>query len=80
MPVNIEKMFLMGQTRPLFDYFRSFRMTNIAQVDYDHKSIDAVLGARTWGNRMVGADESTELWQHRCLTIIDNVRDYLTLA
>ena len=25
------------------------------------KSVDGVLGTQTWGDRMVGADESTEL-------------------
>ena len=28
------------------------------------KSIDGVLGTRTQGSRMVGTDESTELWRH----------------
>ena len=28
------------------------------------KSIDNVLGNRTQGGRMVGADKSTELWRH----------------
>ena len=28
------------------------------------KSIDGVLGTQTRGGRMVGADESTELWWH----------------
>ena len=27
-------------------------------------SVDGVLGTRTWGGRMVGAGESTELWRH----------------
>ena len=32
------------------------------------KSIDGVLGTRTLGGRMLGADESTELWRHpKCL-------------
>ena len=44
----------MGKTRPLFVYFRSLRMTNIAQINY--KSVDGVLGTRTRGNSMVGAD------------------------
>ena len=35
-------------------------MTNI-QFE---KSIDGVLGTQTRGGRMVGADESTELWRH----------------
>ena len=34
-------------------------MTNIAQIDFNEKSIDGVLGTRTRGGRMVGA---TELW------------------
>ena len=56
----------MGQIRPLFAYFRSFHMTSIAQIDYNDTNRDGVRGTRTWGDRMVGADESTELWQH-CL-------------
>ena len=53
----------MGQTRPLFVYFRSFSQhkdkysTNFTIND---KSIDGVLGSRTWGGMMEGADESTE--------------------
>ena len=34
-------------------------MTNIAQIDYNYKSIDGVFGTQTQGSRMVGADEST---------------------
>ena len=49
----------MGQTWPLFVYFPSFHMTNIAQIN--DKSVDCVLGNRTQGGRMVGADESTDL-------------------
>ena len=56
----------MGQSRPLFVYFRSFhipiQMTNIQFEQYKlKKSIDGVLGTRTRGGRMEGADESTEL-------------------
>ena len=55
----------MGQTRPLFGLFRSFShykySTNLTIND---KSIDGVLGTRTRGSRMVGADKSTELWRH----------------
>ena len=50
----------MGQSRPLFVYFRSFPVTISTQIE---KSIDGVLGIRTRGRRMVGADETTELWQ-----------------
>ena len=57
----------MGQTRPLFAFFHSFSQhkdkysTNFTIND---KSIDGVLGSRTRGGMMEGADESTELWQH----------------
>ena len=50
----------MGQSRPLFCLFSSFShhksITN-------WKSVDGVLGIRTWGRRMLGADETTELWR-----------------
>ena len=47
----------MGQSRPLFVYFRSFLVTiSIIQIE---KSIDGVLGIRTQGRRMVGADKTT---------------------
>ena len=51
----------MGQSRPLFVYFSSFLITiSILKIA---KSIDGVLGIRTRGLRMVGADETTELWR-----------------
>ena len=49
----------MGQSRPLFVYFRSFLTISLQ----NEKSIDGVLGIRTRGRRMVGADETTELWR-----------------
>ena len=52
----------MGQSRPLAVYFRSFHVTNIAQIK--DNSLNGVLGTRTQGDRMVGTDESTELWRH----------------
>ena len=51
----------MGQSRPLFVYFRSFLVTISIQIE---KRI------RTQGRRMVGADETTEQWrppQELCL-------------
>ena len=54
----------MGQTRPLLVSFRSFSQqkdkysTNFTIND---KSIDGVLGSRTRGGMMEGADESTVL-------------------
>ena len=53
----------MGQSRPLFVYFRYFLDTiSIIQIE---KSVDGVLGIRTRGRRMVGADKTTELWRPR---------------
>ena len=56
----------MGQSRPLFVYFRSFhipiQMTNTQFEQYKlKKSVDGVLGTWTRGGRMEGADESNEL-------------------
>ena len=50
----------MGQSRPLFVYFRPFL---IAIQKLTEKTLDVVLGNRTWGRRMVAADLSTELWR-----------------
>ena len=46
----------------LFSFFSHDKhSTNLTIND---KSIDGVLGTRTPGGRMVGADESTQLWRH----------------
>ena len=50
----------MGQSRPLCVYFCSFLVTISIQIE---KSVDGVLGIRTCGCMMVGADETTELWR-----------------
>ena len=51
----------MGQSRPLFVYFRPFLITiSIIQIE---KSIDNVLRIWTCSRRMVGADKTTELWR-----------------
>ena len=53
----------MGQSRPLFVYFCYFLNTiSIIQIE---KGVDGVLGIRTRGRRMVGADVTTELWRQR---------------
>ena len=50
----------MGQSWPLFVYFCPFRITiSIIQIE---TSIYVVLGIRTRGRSMTGADETTELW------------------
>ena len=53
------EMFLkMGQSRPLFVYFRYFLdAISIIQIE---KSIDDVLGIRIRGRRMVGKEETTD--------------------
>ena len=54
----------MGQSRPLFVYFRSFLIPITISIIQIEKSIDDVLGIRTQGRMMVGQDETTELWRH----------------
>ena len=51
-----------GQRRLLIVYFRPFINTNTVQ-NLTIKCVDGVLGTRTRGCRMVGADESIELWR-----------------
>ena len=57
----------MGQTRPLFVYFNSFHIANIAPHIINDKSIDDLLWTQTRGGKMVGGAESTELWRHPAL-------------
>ena len=42
------------------------------------KSIDGVLGIQTWGGRMEGTDESTELWRHPAADFIFNDEVYFS--
>ena len=52
----------MGQTRPFFVYVNSFSECNDKySTKFNNKSLDGVFGFRTLDNRMVAADESTEL-------------------
>ena len=58
----------MGQSRPLFVYFRRFLITiSIIKIE---KSLDGVLGIQTRGCRMVGADKTMELWQPPPINIL----------
>ena len=57
-------LFKNGPNPASFCLFRSFYITNISLIDYNDKSIDGVLGTQTRGGRMVGTDESTELWRN----------------
>ena len=56
----------MGQSWPLFVYFRSSLITISIQIE---KSIDGVLGIRTRGRRLVGTDKTTELWRPPCIKV-----------
>ena len=58
----------MGQSWPHFVYFHSFLVTISIQIE---KSIYDVLGIRTQGHRMVGADETMELWRPLKFIIIN---------
>ena len=49
-----------GKFQATFFYFSLFHIT---QIKYT-KSVDGVLGTQTWGGRMEGTDESTELRLH----------------
>ena len=64
----------MGQIRPLFCLFSFFSHDKYSTITINDKSFDGVLGTRTRGSRMVGADESTELWhqQHPSWTVVPN--------
>ena len=62
----------MGQSGLFFVYFCYFLDTiSIIQIE---KSVDGVLGIRTRGHRMVGTDETTELWRppkkYQCLLTV----------
>ena len=46
----------------LFLFFSHEKYSTILTINYN--SIDGVLGTWTQGSRMVGTDESTELWHH----------------
>ena len=53
-----------GPIRPLFVYFRSFSHDKYSTNTINDRSIDGVLGTRTRGSMVVGADKSTELWRY----------------
>ena len=59
----VHLFFKMGQTG-LFLFILSFSHDKYIINTINDKSVDGVIGTRTWGSRMVGTDESSELWQH----------------
>ena len=60
------QMFKNGPNPDYFCFLFYNTKTNIAQIllPLNDKSIAGVLGTGTWGSRMEGADESTELWRY----------------
>ena len=56
----------MGQTQPLFVCFVLFKMQRkySAIFTINDERVDGVLVTRTQGDRMEGADKSTEPWWH----------------
>ena len=77
--LNVLSTFLLHQTvggpskngpnpTSFFVYFQSIDKTNKAQICLPIN--EGVLGTRTRGGRMVGADESTELWRHPLANIV----------
>ena len=44
-----------------FVYFRPF--INPPSIIINRKSVDGVLGFQTWSHRIVGADQTTEIWR-----------------
>ena len=60
---RLSHSFLKGQTRSLFVLFSFFSHDNYIANTVNDKSVDGVLGTRTRGSRMVGADDSNELWR-----------------
>ena len=59
-PVRVYYIFKNGPTPASFCLFLPFLHDKYNTNTENDKSIDGVLGTRTQGDRMVGADESTE--------------------
>ena len=73
-------IFLNGQSRPFLFIFILFTW-QIWHKYYKWSKCRWCAWVRTWGSRMVGADESSELWRHpnqTFLTIIAKFRLYIT--
>ena len=64
MLINIAYVKKNGPNPVSFCLFSFFSHDKYSTNTINEKSVDGVLGTRTRGGRMVGADESTELWRH----------------
>ena len=63
-----------GLSPASFCLFSFFSNDKYSTNTINEKSVDGVLGTRTRGGGMVGADESTELWRHPyCLEVVCSV-------
>ena len=66
----------------LFSFFSHDKYSTTLTID--NKSIDGVLGTRTWGSRMIGTDKSTELWwhpkEHDCFCFINGTATQLVIV
>ena len=50
-----------GGASPAFFYF--CRLKTMTNLTLNGRSIDGVIGIRTWDRRMAGEDESSKLWR-----------------
>ena len=57
----------------LFSFFSHDKSITNSTND---KSVDGVLGTQTWGSRMVGANDSIELWRHPHRSFFNGVIDF----
>ena len=65
-----------GPNPASFGLFSFFSPDKCSTNTINDKSVDGVLGTRTRGGRMVGADESTELYRH---PMIEKISCYSTM-
>ena len=64
LPPLVLTIFLNGPNPAYFCLFWFFLNDKCSTNTINDKSIEGVLGTRTWGGRMVGADKCTELWRY----------------
>ena len=64
---QLRQCFLNRPNPASFCLFLIFSQDNYStNLTINDKSIDGVFGTQTWDGRMVGAEESAELWRHQC--------------
>ena len=64
---QLRQCFLNRPNPASFCLFLIFSQDNYStKLTINDKSIDGVFGTQTWDGRMVGAEESAELWRHQC--------------